>query len=151
MRTPVLFVAAAILAVVVAACGTAATPTPSPSPSPSPTPTPVCAALDSLQASIGALEAVDPLKDGIAGYATALVAVRADLTNLRSAAGDQLSSEIDALEMAITDLQGTLDSVGSGSLGGALKEIGDRLSALGTALTDLRTSAAAAFSDCPTS
>jgi hypothetical protein len=148
MRTPILVAATAILALVVAACGTAATPTPSPSPSPSPTPTAVCAALDSLQASIGAVNDVDPLKDGIAGYVTALAAVRSDLTALRAAAGGQLSSETDALETAIADLQGTLDSVGSGSLGGALKEIGDRLATLGSALTDLRTSAASAFAEC---
>jgi len=147
MRATALVAFAAVLALVVAACGAAASPTPEPSP----TPTPVCAALDDLQASIDAIDQIDPLNDGLDGYVTALQTVRTDLTGVREAAGGQLSTQIDAVETAVSDLQGTLDSLGDGSLGGAMQEIGDRLSALGTALTELRTETESSFSECKAS
>lgn len=147
MRAAALVAVAAVLALAVAACGASASPTPEPSP----TPTPVCAALDDLQASIDAIDQVDPLNDGLDGYVTALQTVRTDLTGVREAAGGQLSTQIDAVETAVSDLQGTLDSLGDGSLGGAMQEIGDRLSALGTVLTELRTATEASFSECKAS
>ncbi len=144
MRIRPLATIAVLIALVVGACGAAATPTPEPSP----TPTPVCAALADLQASFAALEDVDPLDDGLQGYADAVDAIRTDVADLRSAAGDQLGGQLDALTSAIDDLQGTLDSLGDGSLGGALREIGDGLSALGTAITELRSEAGTAFGEC---
>lgn len=137
----------AAVALTAAACSAAATPTPEPSP----TPTPVCAALEDLEASIDAIGDVDPLDDGLDGYVTAVEAVRTDLRDLREAAGGQLATEIEAVEGAVEDLQGTLDSLGEGSLGGALQEIGERLDTLGSALSGLRTETRAAFSECAAS
>ena len=147
MRLRPLATIAVLLALVVGACGAAATPTPEPSP----TPTPVCAALDDLRASVDALEAIDPLDDGIDAYPPAVEAIRTDLGDLRAAAGDQLSAEIDALETAITDLQGTIDSVGEGSLGGAIREIAEGLTMLKSSLTVLGSATDAAFAECDAS
>jgi len=71
---------------------------------------------------VDAVKEVNPLTDGVEGYTQALQASATASGDLRTVAGDQLSSR-SMRSSRPSDLQTALDNVGSGGIGNSLTEI----------------------------
>ena len=107
----------------------------SPSPSPSSAVCPDVAALRSAIAQVGHLSASGNALDKLK---TDVTQVRADVTRLRTDAGGEWKTEIDALNSALVKLQMTLKNIGSQpSATAAAEAVSTQLAAVTTKASDL--------------
>ena len=90
-----------------------------------------CEAVQSLADSIGALVSTDTLSGGKSSIDAAIATVQSALTEVGDVAGQQLSSDVDAISQALDGLSSSVGDLSSG------ESLGDTLSAIGTSLNDV--------------
>lgn len=118
--------AALLLATTLTACGSADNDQPA-----------VCASLESLESSVAGLTDITLNKDALAQLEDGLDEITSDLDDVKDDAGDEFSTEIDAVERASSDLRTTLDAAVATPSLQAIAAVGTPLKALGTSLRSL--------------
>jgi hypothetical protein len=103
-----LVVAAVLLGTGCSSGGSAAASSPSPSPSSA-----VCADVAALRSAMAQVGHLSASGNALGKLKTDLTRVRADVTRLRTAAGSEWKTEIDALNSALVKLEMTLKNIGS--------------------------------------
>ncbi len=115
------------------------------SPSASPT-VDACASLKTLETSVDALLAVQPLQVGAQGVKTAVGEVQKDLDAAASVASTEFAPQIDALKQSVTAVSDTLQNTNGQSIATIAGQLATELPAIKTAWDNLKT--AASSLDC---
>jgi hypothetical protein len=97
----------------------------------------VCAARDDLEQSVSNLADPDVLTGGRSAIDDAADAVQDDLDALESAARQDLRPQVDAVKESFDDLKTAVGKVGDGKLSDDLADVGDAITNLSDATTDL--------------
>jgi hypothetical protein len=101
-----------------------------------------CAALQTLQDSIGSLLAVQPVQQGAQGVQDALTQVGNDIGPAASAASSELAPQIDALKQAVQAMSDTISNAGTAGAATTATQLASELPAVGTAWAGLTSAAA---------
>lgn len=75
----------------------------------------LCQSIDGLRSDLQSLRDVNVVDDGIDALTTQIDAVKASLADVKQEAGDTFSSDIGAVETAITDVEGIVQQVQGGT------------------------------------
>ena len=104
----------------------------------------MCDAQSQLDEDVDELKNLDPSDTSVNDVEGILSDIGADVQNLKDAASDELSPQIDAVSSALDDLDNTVSNLGSSaSPSDAAAAIQQSLGDLSTATSDLKTAAAA--------
>lgn len=108
----------------------------------------VCEDYANLESSLNNLTNLKLTAVGTDGLTAAVNDIKSDLTALKSSSKDQYSSQIDALNTAISNIQSTLSSLNGGSITSQLGTLATQVAAVGAAAVSLRN---AVKGTCPSS
>ncbi len=122
------------LALFLSACSSNSSTSPSASPT-----VDVCASLKTLETSVDALLAVQPLQVGAQGVKAAVTQVQTDLSAAASAASTQFGPQIDALQQSVTAASDTLKNTNGQSIATTATQLATELPAIKATWDDLKT------------
>ena len=109
-----------------------------------------CSDLQDLATEVRGLTDVNLISEGTSGITSQIDAIEAAWTQVESSSDEQFSGQLDALKSALDDLGDTLSGAsGSGQpLSEIIGQVETDVTAISTAFTDLTTSAEQELSDC---
>ena len=97
----------------------------------------LCDARDELRTSITDLSKVNVVANGTSAISDQLTTIRANLADVRSAAGDDVKDEADAFEASLNSLQTALDQSGASMITDVVSALKDVSTTGATLLTSL--------------
>jgi hypothetical protein len=93
----------------------------------------LCDDVGALESSVADLEDVDVVANGVSSLDAALTAVRDDAEAVLDSAGDEFESQIDALDDSLATLESSVEDVDANGV----EPVGDAVSGVDTAATEL--------------
>jgi len=98
----------------------------------------VCGSVDALQSSVDDLKDIDvSSSSGVSELESGLSGVESDLADVKSEAEAEFSSQLDAVDSALTTLKSDVDAATTNPTAPAVAEVGSAASAFITALDTL--------------
>ena len=107
-----------------------------------------CAEKAALETSLSNLSELEPAQDGLDAVESTVADTKADLESMAIAADDLVKPLVEKVQTAFDDLESALQGVTSSNLAESATQIGDALSAVGSAAADLQDTL---NQDCPDS